>query len=72
MNNEQNLNAGTSASMDTKPLVIGSYVRPKENMQHIQLTKAKTYKVLNVIHGSYQIENDHGFIDYYSQDLFQT
>lgn len=72
MNNEQKNNAGTPASMDTKPLVIGSYVRPKHDMEHLKLTKAKEYKVLGILFDSYQIENDHGFIDYYSPDLFQT
>jgi hypothetical protein len=51
--------------------VIGSPVRPKENMEHIWLSKEREYKVLGILFGSFQINNDRGVIDYYAPTLFR-
>jgi hypothetical protein len=49
-----------------EPLIV----TPKEDLTHIFLTKGRDYKVYHLIGTKYQIENDHGFIDYYSPSLF--
>lgn len=46
------------------------FVRPKNNMAHIYLSKYKEYQVYNILFGKYQLLNDRGVIDYYSPDLF--
>ncbi len=48
------------------------YVRPKENMDHIYLSKEKEYKTsTTLVFGFFQITNDRGVTDYYAQNLFQ-
>ena len=58
MNNEQNLNTGTSASMDTKPLVSGSAC------VHCGSTKTRVEKELGYNDGTDEPSTSNWLVEY--------
>ncbi len=46
-------------------------VTPKEEAEHLKLTKNRRYTVGAIFNGDFHILNDHGVYDFYSPSLFK-